>query len=71
MKVRALVDIPGTDIKSGEFFEVADAVVKAMVEAGEVDPKAKESEVYGDEPTPAAKVHPSAVKLEPSGPAKK
>lgn len=61
MKVRALVDIPGTDIKSGEFFEAADAVAKGMVAAGDADDKAKEIDVYPDG-APAAKAHPSLTK---------
>lgn len=61
MKVRALVDIPGTDIKSGDFFEASSAVAKGLVAVGDADDKAKESDVYPDGAIPEAKQHPSAV----------
>ncbi len=57
MKARALVDLPGTNIRSGEFFEADDAVVKALVKSGDVDDKAQEEDVYGAK-VPAAKTYP-------------
>lgn len=62
MKVRALVDIPGTDIRSGEFFEATDVVAKGLVVSGDADDKAKETDVYPDGNIPPAKAHPSTAK---------
>lgn len=59
VKVRALVDIPGTDIKSGEFFEASTSVAKGLVAVGDADDKAKEADVYPEGEIPAVKVHPS------------
>ena len=55
MKARSLLDIPGTDIKSGDFFETDAATVAAMVAAGDADDKATEADVYGEN-APKAKV---------------
>jgi len=53
MKIRALVDIPCTDIKSGEFFEVEDIQVPGLVAGGYADDQATEVSVYGTEIPPA------------------
>lgn len=53
MKARALVDIPSSDIKSGEFFEADDAIVRGLVDGGLADDKADEAAVYGAEVPPA------------------
>lgn len=59
MKVRALIDLVGTDIKSGEFFEASEAAAKGLVASGAADDKATEEAVYPDGGAPAAKKHPS------------
>lgn len=59
MKVRALVDIPGTDIKAGEFFECTDTQGKSFVAGGQADAKAVEADVYGQDIPPAKSIIPA------------
>jgi hypothetical protein len=54
MRVRALIDIMGSDIKSGEFFDCSEDVAAVLVADGQADDKALEADVYG-ESIPAAK----------------
>ena len=63
VKARALVDLPGTAVKSGEFFVGDEADVASLVKSGQADDKAKESDVYGKEEVPKAK------ELKPAEPA--
>lgn len=64
MKVRALVDIPGTGIRSGEFFLASDEVAQGLVSSGDADALAKEEDVYGTD-VPEAHKHPSYVEEAP------
>lgn len=59
MKVRALVDIPGTKIKSGEFFLADRGVARGLIAIGEADDKAREEDVYRGGAIPEPKRHPS------------
>lgn len=61
VKARALVDVPGTDIKSGEFFIADENIVAGLVKAGDADDKANESDVYGKENVPKAKSYAAAA----------
>lgn len=56
MKVRALLDIKGSDIRAGEFFETSDTVAKFLVDDGQADGQVTEAEVFGTDTPPEAKV---------------
>ncbi len=53
VKARALIDIHGTPVKSGQFFIAAEDVVKGLVKGGQADSDATEESVYGKD-IPAA-----------------